>query len=77
MINVNGCAHCGILEREHGQRYDGLHPPNNHGYQAPSDLMRKARLMLNIFDRRYPVFGMIGLADSIEQMMRGTGRRLR
>lgn len=40
-MNVNGCAICGLLERNHGVVADssGLHR-----YVAPTDAIRKARL---------------------------------
>lgn len=53
-INVNGCLWCGVLWRDHGQRYDNLHPPGVHLYTEPTNEIRKARLLLNIFNRRYP-----------------------
>lgn len=51
-INVNGCLWCGILWRDHGQRYDKLHPSGAHGYKAPSNELRKARLLLKISFRQ-------------------------
>lgn len=54
VINVNGCVFCGELEREHCQRYDGLHPRGRNGYTPPTNDLRLARLLLNIFNRRYP-----------------------
>lgn len=61
IINVNGCVFCGVLDRDHGRRYDGLHPCGTSTYQAPSNALRKTRLLLNI---------------SLRQMRRGQGRVL-
>lgn len=50
--NINGCLWCGELERTHCQRYDDMHPPGARGYTAPSNALRKARLLLNISIRQ-------------------------
>lgn len=50
-VHVNGCALCGVLPREHFQRYDGLHPRDNQGYHPPSDALRKQRLIRNRYER--------------------------
>lgn len=44
MVNPNGCAHCGLLQRSHGQRYDGLHPSGDHGYKEPTNELRLQRM---------------------------------
>jgi hypothetical protein len=54
VLPPNGCAACGVIEREHCQHYYGLHfgPDRPRGYVMPDDALRlkrmKVRRMLRI-----------------------------
>lgn len=48
MSNINGCAFCDIVEREHFSRYAS--EVGQHRFVMPADAQRKARILARALD---------------------------